>query len=62
MFAAVNTVEPPILELANARLLERECPWHQERLPLVEDRARTRLEQVSAYLDDADWLDGAFSA
>jgi glutathione S-transferase len=62
MFAAVNTVEPPILELANARLLERDCPWHQERLPLVEDRVRTRLKQLSAYLDDADWLDGAFSA
>src|SRR5438105_2175477 len=53
MFAAVNTVEPPILELVNARLVERECPWHQERLPLVEDRVRTRLKQLSAYLDGA---------
>jgi glutathione S-transferase len=62
MFAAVNTVEPPILELANARLLEGDKPWSKERLPLVEDRARDRLQQLSARLGDADWLDGAFSA
>ncbi|MGD9942254.1 MAG: glutathione S-transferase family protein [Burkholderiaceae bacterium] len=62
MFAAVNTVEPPILELANARLLERDKAWNLERVPLVEDRVRQRLKQLSARLDDADWLDGAFSA
>jgi glutathione S-transferase len=62
MFAAVNTVEPPILELANARLLEGDKPWSKERLPLVEDRVRNRLDQLSARLGDADWLDGAFSA
>src|SRR5499427_4982796 len=37
MFAAVNTVEPPILELANARLLEGDKPWTKERLPLLVD-------------------------
>jgi glutathione S-transferase len=62
MFAALNTVEPPILELANARLLERDKPWSRERLPLVEDRVRNRLRQLSARLGDADWLDGGFSA
>src|SRR5690348_11173620 len=62
MFAALNTVEPPILELANARLLERDRPWYAERLPLVEDRVRDRLGQLSVRLGDADWLDGAFSA
>ncbi|WHZ18319.1 MAG: Glutathione S-transferase [Rhodanobacteraceae bacterium] len=62
MFAALNTVEPPILELANARLLERDKTWYDERLPLVEDRVRSRLKQLSARLGDADWLDGAFSA
>ena len=62
MFAAVNTVEPPILELANAKLLEKDKPWSQERLPLVEQRVRDRLKQLSTYLSDsADWLDGAFS-
>jgi glutathione S-transferase len=62
MFAAVNTVEPPILELTTARLLERDKPWAKERMPLVEDRVRARLKQLSARLGDADWLDGAFSA
>jgi glutathione S-transferase len=62
MFAAVNTVEPPILELANARLLERDKAWSKERLPLVEERVRDRLKPLSARLGDADWLDGAFSA
>ena len=62
MFAAVNTVEPPILELANAKLLEGDKSWTKERLPLVEDRVRIPLNQLSARLGDADWLDGAFSA
>jgi glutathione S-transferase len=62
MFAAVNTVEPPILELANARLLEGDKPWSAERLPLVEGRVHDRLRQLSARLGDADWLDGGFSA
>src|SRR5262245_52801423 len=62
MFAALNTVEPPILELGTARLLESDKPWHEERLPLVEDRVRSRLKQLSARLGDADWLDAAFSA
>jgi glutathione S-transferase len=62
MFAAVNTVEPPILELANAKLLEGDKPWSKDRLPLVEDRVRDRLKQLAARLGDADWLDRAFSA
>src|ERR1700760_1744329 len=40
MFAAINTVEPPILELMTARILESDKPWTKERLPLVEDRIR----------------------
>lgn len=62
MFAALNTIEPAILELATARLLESDKPWSRERLPLVADRVRDRLKQLSARLGDADWLDGAFSA
>jgi glutathione S-transferase len=62
MFAAVNTVEPPILELVSAKIFEGDKPWRAERLPLVEDRVRDRLKQLSVRLADADWLDGAFSA
>jgi glutathione S-transferase len=62
MFAAVNTVEPPILELVTVRILEGDKPWAGERLPLVLDRIRNRLQQLSARLGNADWLDRAFSA
>jgi glutathione S-transferase len=62
MFAALNTVEPPILDLATARLLEGDRTWSKERQPLVEARLRDQLGQLSARLGDADWLDGAFSA
>jgi glutathione S-transferase len=61
MFAALNTVEPPILELETASLLESDKPWSKERHPLVEDRVRDRLKQLSARLGGAEWLDGAFS-
>ncbi len=62
MFAALNTVEPPILELMTAKILESQKPWTAERLPLLHDRIRERLKQLSARLGNADWLDGAFSA
>jgi glutathione S-transferase len=62
MFAAINTVEPPILELVTAKILESDKPWAAERLPLVMDRVRDRLKQLAARLGDADWLEGAFSA
>ena len=62
MFAALNTVEPPILECETARLLEGDRTWYEERLPLVEDRVRDRLDELSSRLGDADWLDDAFSA
>src|SRR6202167_1991724 len=52
MFAALNTVEPPILELVTAKILERDRPWAEERLPLVKDRVRDRLIQLSARLGD----------
>ena len=62
MFAALNTVEPPILDLVTAKILEGDKPWAAERLPLVVERIRARLDQLSARLGDAEWLDGAFSA
>jgi glutathione S-transferase len=62
MFAAINTVEPPILDLSNARILEADKPWAEARLPLVRDRIRERLGPLSGRLGDAEWLDGGFSA
>jgi glutathione S-transferase len=62
MFAALSTVEPPILELVTVRIIECDEPWAEERLPLVAARIRDRLVALSAHLGDADWLDGDFSA
>lgn len=62
MFAALNTVEPPIVERSMAFVLERDKPWYEKRMPMLEDRVRVRLKQLSSRLGDADWLDGAFSA
>lgn len=62
MFAAFSTIEQPILDRTTAVILERDAPWHDQRLPLVDDRIRKRLAEISRHLGDSDWLDGAFSA
>lgn len=62
MFAALNTVEAPILELQTAKFAEGDKPWSEQRLPLIKDRIRQRLGELSLRLADAEWLDGAFSA
>ena len=62
MFAALSSVEPPILELSTAKFVEGGKSWTEERLPLIRDRIRGRLQQLSVRLGNSDWLDGAFSA
>jgi glutathione S-transferase len=62
MFAALNTVEPPIVERSMAIVLERDKSWHEERLVLLNDRVRVRLKELSDRLGTAQWLDGEFSA
>lgn len=62
LIAALNTVEPPILDVTMARFFEGDRPWAAERALLAADRLRPRLDQLAAHLGDAEWLDGAFSA
>lgn len=62
MFAALNTVEPPAVELGMTMLFEQDRPWTAERLPMLKDRVVKRLDELAAGLDDADWLEGDFSA
>lgn len=62
MFAAISTLEPTFLELEIARLLERNEPWYEQRLPAIQGRVRKRLSELSNRLGAADWLDGGFSA
>jgi glutathione S-transferase len=62
MFAAMSTVEPPIVERSMAMIVERDKSWYKERMPMLEDRVRARLDELSSRLGNADWLDGDFSA
>lgn len=62
MFAALNTVEPPIFERAMAEIVERDQPWYAQRVAMLDERVHRRLGELSRRLGDAPWLDGAFSA
>lgn len=62
MFAAHATVEPPIVEREAAFHHERDKPWHAARQAMIEGRVRARLDDLSAWLGNAEWLDGGFSA
>lgn len=62
MFAAQATVQPPVVEFGMATIVERDQPWFEARQPMLEQRVRDRLDQLSARLGPAEWLDGAFSA
>lgn len=62
MFAALNTVEPPIFDRSLLQILERDEPWYEPRLRSLEASIRNRLGDLSSRLGQADWLDGAFSA
>lgn len=62
MFAALSTVEPPIIDRANARIQERDQTWYEQRLSMADERIRQRLNELSEYLGSADWLEDAFSA
>ena len=62
MFAALSTVEPGIMELSMLKIIDRDKPWYEARLPVVEAGVRQRLGELSRRLGGADWLDGPFSA
>jgi len=62
MFAALNTVEPPIVEREAFLLLEKDESWFEARLPRLDDNVRKRLGDLSARLGGSQWLDGGFSA
>ncbi|KQW22190.1 glutathione S-transferase [Afipia sp. Root123D2] len=62
MFAALDTVEPPIFDRSLVQILERNEPWYEQRLRALDGSIRKRLSDLSGRLGDADWLDGAFSA
>jgi len=62
MFAALNTVEPPIVEYEQTSLMERDRSWHEERIPLMERAIVRRLKSLSVWLGDREWLEDEFTA
>lgn len=62
MFTAISTMEPVIVERETAYFTVGDMPWYGELKPVIEGRIRKRLGELSAYLGDAEWLDGTFSA
>lgn len=61
MFAALNSVEPPVVERSMAGIVEREKSWFQERMPMLDERVHARMKELSLHLGKGEWLDGAFS-
>lgn len=51
-FAALNSVEPPIMDHAIATLFEADAPWSAPRLPAIEQRIRERLFDTARRLGD----------
>ena len=62
MFAALTTVEPPILERDNAMHLDAERAWQVDRLAMIGGLIRTRLDQLAAALGESTWLKDSFGA
>jgi glutathione S-transferase len=62
MFAALGTVEPPIVDRDVVAYAEAGKSWQGERFAMVDERIRARLDQLTARMSGGEWLDGAFSA
>ena len=62
MFAALNTVEPPIFDRSLTPIVDRGQPWLDHRLNSLDAAVHTRLAALARHLGTADWLDGDFSA
>lgn len=62
MFAALSTVELPIVDRDVVAYAEAGKGWQGERFTMVDERIRDRLAQLSARMGDGEWLDGDFSA
>jgi glutathione S-transferase len=62
VFAALNSVEPYLGNLANLVAFSMDQPWAAAQRPVLEEIALKRLGQVDAWLEGRDYLAGDFSA
>ncbi|MEP6966735.1 MAG: glutathione S-transferase family protein [Pseudomonadota bacterium] len=58
MFAALNSIEPTIMDLSFVTIFEADKPWSEMRRPAVEARIHGRLKDLSDRLGDKKWIDG----
>lgn len=61
VFAAMNSVEPAVSDMALVNVFEADQPWAEQRRPLSEKRMRGRLHDLSEWLGDKNWLEGEFT-
>lgn len=61
LFAALNTVEPPIVEREAYLLQERDKLWFQAQLAQLDEAVRLRLGELAGWLGDREWLEDAFT-
>jgi glutathione S-transferase len=62
MFAALNSVEPAIQNLAEIDLFNANEEWAKMRRPAVVERVKARLSCLASCLDGRDYLEGRFTA
>lgn len=62
LFAALNTLEPPIMDRSMATIFEATETWSAPRLPGIDTRIAERLQGASDRLGAAEWFTGRFSA
>jgi len=62
MFAALNSVEPPLWNLFVMDRLHREEAWVKLRRPGAVEEVKARLDALAEWLDDRDYLLGCFTA
>ena len=61
LIAALNSVEPMILELINIDIFNRGQDWTKERRPQVVEKIETRLKLLADALGDREWFEDRFS-
>jgi glutathione S-transferase len=62
MFAAMNTIEPQIQNLAAIDLFYAQEAWARARRPGAVEAAQKRLQDLAAWLGERDYLEGPFTA
>ena len=61
LFAALNSIEPHVQNLADIDLFNANEPWAKQRRPAAVEMVRARLTELSRCLEDRDYLEHDFS-